>query len=156
MERPIRKIVVDVVTSFATGAGTRAPVFLGLGGREFRLTVEESSDFERGGEMSYQCGEDANVAFPDRNDPRTGVPLCVGNLLAHPVYLRLEARSERDDWNVEAVAVRVMIATERRALRYCALEGPHESIWLGVQSGTTLQLHRSALDRGADHPEQDD
>ena len=147
MESLVRKIVVDIVTSYASGAGTRGEVFLGVGGREFRLNVDRSADFERGAESSYQLGEDANVRDAERNDPRQGRPVRVADVLAHPVYIRMAPKGAGDDWNVESVNVRVMHEDERRAIRFCALEGPKENIWLGLQSGTTLHLDRSAEDR---------
>jgi hypothetical protein len=148
----VRKIVVDIVTSYASGAGTRGDVFLGLGGREFRLCVDRSADFERGSEASYQLGEDANVRDPQRNDPRQGRPVRVADVLAHPVYVRMAPKGADDDWNIEAINVRVLHEAERRAIRFSALEGPKESIWLGMQSGTTLHLDRSADDRSG-YPE---
>lgn len=152
MESQVRRIVVDIVTSFASGAGTRGEVFLGLGGREFRLTVDRDSDFEQGAEMSYQLGEDANVRDPARNDPRQGYPVRVADVLSFPVYIRMVPRGSSDDWNIEAVQVRVMPEAERRNIRFVALEGSKENIWLGSQSGTTLYLHRSAEDRSG-YPE---
>lgn len=146
MEGQVRRIVVDITTSYATGAGTKADVYLGAGGREFRLRVDKS-DFDRGGELSYQLGEDANVRDPDRNDPRTGLPLTVTDIVSHPVYIRMVPKNERDDWNVENVKVRVLHDIDRRAVRYTALDGPSHNVWLGLQSGTTLHLKRSADDR---------
>lgn len=147
MESLVRRIVVDIVTSYSSGAGTKGDVFLGLGGREFRLSVERASDFERGAEMSYQLGEDSNVRDPERNDPRIGLPIRVTDVVAHPVYVRMAPRGNSDDWHVEAVQVRVLHEDERRAMRFSALDGPKESIWLGQQCGTMLHLSRSADDR---------
>lgn len=147
MERLVRRIVVDIATGFASGAGTRGDVYLGLGGREFRLRVDQGSDFEQGAEMSYQLGEDGNVLDPARNDPRVGRPVRVGDVLGHPVYVRMQPRGDKDDWNVDAVQVRVLHEDERRAIRFSALDGPSENVWLGAQSGTMLHLGRSADDR---------
>ncbi len=146
-ERLVRRIVVDVVTSHATGAGTTAPVMLGLGGREFRLLVDAGDDFERGAESNFQLGEDANVLLPSRNDPRLGSPIHVRDVLSHPVYVRLLPKSDKDDWLVEGVTVRVIPQGERRAIRYLALPGPQDAAWLGLQSGTVLQLRRLSLER---------
>ena len=118
-----------------------------MGGREFRLQVDRKADFERGSELSYQLGEDANVMHPDRNDPRMGTPVTVADALAHPVYIRVTPKDEKDDWNVEAVQVRILHDLDRRTIRFSALDGPSQNVWLGLQSGTTLYLHRSRLDR---------
>jgi hypothetical protein len=136
----VRKITVEITTSYADGAGTEGAVFLGLGGREFRLDIDDYEDFDRGDEHAYELGEDANVRFADRNDPRQGMPLSLADIASRPAYLRLEPRGKSDDWNVASVTVRVVAGSE--TVRYGALQGSNESIWLGPQSGTTLHLKK--------------
>lgn len=143
MDKLVRKITVDITTSFAKGAGTEGQAFLGLGGREFRLDIEEHADFDRGDETTYEFGEGANVVHPERNDPRLGLPVSLDDVLAHPVYLRLVPKDRADDWNVASVLVKVQ-AGAHDVVRYSALEGPQENIWLGTQSGTCLHLKRAA------------
>lgn len=146
MKSLIRRIVVDVVTSHADRAGTTAPVFLGLGGREFRLSVAGIAAFEQGAESTFHFGDDANVEFPERNDPRLGDPLTVADVLGIPAYIRLETRHDRDDWNVTSVAVRVHSQGERRAIRFSALNKLGQSLWLGADCGTRLYLQLGSLD----------
>lgn len=141
MDTIVRKITVEVVTSYAKGAGTEGKVFLGLGGREFRLDIDSHDDFDRGDEVVYELGEGSNVCFPDRNDPRTGLPISVDAVLAHPVYIRLVPDDNADDWDLANVHVRLHAADE--VIRYAALEGPNAHIWLGLQSGNCLHLQRA-------------
>ena len=149
----VRKISVDLTTTFARGSSTAGRVYLGAGGREFCCDIEEHEDFEEGDETTYEFGEDANVRLPDRNDPRQGLPLALEDVTRQPVYIRLEPgyqrrllsgiveRDEDDDWNVGGVRVRVQ-ASEGTAL-YAALEGASEQVWLGPQSGLILHLRRT-------------
>ena len=137
----VRKISVEITTSFAKGASTDGDVFLGLGGREFRLDIADHEDFGDGDETTYEFGEGANVSHPERNDPRRGLPLELDHVTSRPVYIRLDAHDGADDWNVANVRVRVQ-ATDGGA-EYSALDGGSENIWLGKQSGSVLHLHRA-------------
>ncbi len=134
----IRKISVDINTSFAQGAGTNGQVYLGIGGREFRLDIADHEDFEAGDEMTYEFGDDANVMFPDRNDPRRGVIMTRAIIRTLPVYIRFQPRDGSDDWNLANVRVRVL--GETGTALYSALDGNSEHVWLGPQSGLLLHL----------------
>lgn len=142
MENLVRKITVDIATSYAKGAGTEAQVFLGLGGREFRLDIDAYEDFDRGDEVTYELGEGGNVVEPERNDPRIGYPVTLDGIKMHPVYLRMVPKKDSDDWNLANVRIRCVAGSEE--LRYSALDGGSEHIWLGLQSGTVLYLKPSA------------
>lgn len=141
MQRIVRKITIDITTSFAKGAGTEGEVFLGLGGREFRLYIDEQEDFEAGDEVTYELGEGANIENRERNDPRMGMPISIDDVLTHPVYIRLVSHKASDDWNI--ANVRARIVAEEETLRYGALEGSQDNIWLGPQSGSWLYLRRT-------------
>ena len=136
----IQKISVDITTTFAKGASTKGAVFLGLGGREFRLDIGDHPDFEEGDDVTYVFGDESNVMFPDRNDPRTGMPLALEDALGHPVYVRLEPHRTADDW--ELASIRVRVTASEGAAEFAALQGPTDRIWLGQQSGTILSLRR--------------
>lgn len=138
----VRKITVDITTSFAKGAGTEGQVFLGLGGREFRLDIDSYEDFDRGEEVTYEMGENANVNLPERNDPRQGFPIHLEDVLSRAVYLRLVPDDKSDDWNLANVRVRVQAGDED--VRFSALDGPQDNIWLGPQSGNWVHLKRLA------------
>lgn len=137
----IERIAVDIVTGFARGAGTAGLVFLGLGGREFRLDIAEHDDFEEGDEVTYEFGADSNVRHPDRNDPRTGCPITFEDVDAFPVYIRLEPRAADDDWHVVSVRVRAA-GHDGETRRWSALDGSSDALWLGRQSGAILHLRR--------------
>ena len=134
----IQKITVDIATTHHEGASTKGAVYLGLGGREFRLDIDDHDDFHEGDEVSYVFGVAANVLFPDRNDPRKGLPLSLGDATRHPVYIRLEPQGRQDDWEIASVSVRVAALSGEVA--FAALQGPGERIWLGRESGTILYL----------------
>jgi hypothetical protein len=136
----IQKIVVDITTTFSAGASTRAPVFLGLGGREFRLDIAQHDDFEEGDDITYVFGDESNVLSPERNDPRVGLPMSLEDAATHPVYLRLEPQKKKDDW--ELANVRVRVVARGGNAEYAALQGSGDRLWLGSQSGTILHLRR--------------
>ena len=137
----IQKIVVDIATTFAEGADTTAAVYLGLGGREFRMDIQDHDDFEEGDEVTYVFGEGANVLFPERNDPRLGLRLTVDDVKAFPAYLRLDPHKDKDDW--EVANVRVTVHAEEGQVVLAALQAPDERLWLGRQSGNLLYLRRT-------------
>lgn len=137
----IQKISVDITTTFAKGASTKGAVFLGLGGREFRLDIDDHDDFDEGDETTYVFGEEANVMFPERNDPRVGVPLSLKDATDFPVYVRLEPQGKEDDW--ELANVRVRISAESGIVELAALQGASDRVWLGRESGTILYLRVS-------------
>jgi hypothetical protein len=61
---PVTQIQVRITTSSVTGAGTNAKVFLGIGGREFRLdSANPCGDFETGQDVIYTLGVNANANF---------------------------------------------------------------------------------------------
>lgn len=138
--RVIQKIVVDLTTTFSEGASTRGAVYLGLGGREFRLDMAQHDDFEEGDDVTYVFGEESNVLFPERNDPRLGLPLSLEDVSRHPVYVRLEPQKKKDDW--EMATVRVRVSARDGKVEFAALQGGSDRLWLGSQSGTILHLRR--------------
>jgi hypothetical protein len=150
VDKIVRKITVDLVTDHAKeSAAARGMVFLGLGGREFRLDIPDYDDFDQGDHTIYELGEGANVSTAERNDPRTGYQLTAELVAARPAYIRFEPQGRmlaslesRDDWHLAEVRVRVLVGQEE--LRFSALDGPQESIWLGLQSGLILYLDRQA------------
>ena len=134
----IQKITVELTTTFAKGASTRGAVFLGFGGREFRLDIADHDDFEEGDDTVYVLGEGGNVMFPERNDPRAGLPLSLGDSTHFPVYVRLQPHAKQDDW--ELASVRVRVAASGGSLEFAVLQGGTERLWLGNESGTILHL----------------
>ncbi len=142
MNNLVRKITVNITTSLSKGAGANGMAFLGLGGREFRLDIDHHADFGAGDETTYEFGEDSNVMHPDRNDPRSGYPITVEDITSRPVFLRYVPHGKADDWNLAYVEVRINTMDDR-LVRYSALEGPQDNIWLGPQSGQIMHLTRA-------------
>ena len=85
----INKIEVFVLTRKEDAGGTDDNVFLGLGGREFRLDTA-LNDFESPSDPTFVLGGGgvgSNVENEDENDPRNpGID--TEDLAAFPVYLR--------------------------------------------------------------------
>ena len=99
----VDKIVVDVKTRNASNAGTDGEVYLGIGGREFRLD-QPGDQFKRGDPNQFTIGVGSNIENPDIN----GLPLNPGptgkspeikdNVVTgtnlFPVYLRLDPKND--------------------------------------------------------------
>ncbi|MFD5181329.1 hypothetical protein ACFWMQ_01500 [Streptomyces sp. NPDC058372] len=137
----IEEITVELVTGDQPGAGTDALVYLGLGGREFLLDNHGEDDFRRGEVNVFRLGRGSTVTHPSTNDP--AVPrLTLDDLDRYPLYLRINAQVEEDDWLLENVWVTVRAdGPDLRYGRYM-LDGPGRgrSIWLGLRDGCVLHL----------------
>ena len=142
MDTLVRKIIVELHTDTAEGASTKGQVFLGLGGREFRLDIKDYADFDQGDEVIYELGEDSNVLNSGRNDPRMGCPVKVEDVTTRPAYIRLVPKKDSDDWKVALVKVTVLAGDHE--IRFAALDSNNQDLWLGPQSGTCLHLNRRA------------
>jgi hypothetical protein len=142
----ISGIVCQVITGNVAGAGTDGRVYLGLGGREFRLD-STADDFEKHSWREYVLGAAPDesdrppprtpVRNPDRNDPRQGSPLDSDNLNRTPVYLRFEPQSGGDDWDLAFSAA--LIYGERFITAY-TLPTEFHNLWLGQASGKVVYL----------------
>lgn len=137
----IEKIDIELLTGDEPDAGTDALVYLGIGGREFLLDNYNEDDFRRGDRNYFRLGCDSTVTHPSENDP-SAPRLTLDDVDRHPVYLRLNAQIESDDWLVDNVWVTVR--ADERDLRYgrFALDGPggDHAIWLGLRAGLVLHL----------------
>jgi hypothetical protein len=140
VETLVRKIIVELHTDSDEGASTKGQVFLGLGGREFRLDIKGHDDFDQNEEAIYELGEGSNVLNSARNDPRTGMPVTIEAVTTFPAYIRLAPRKDSDDWKLALVKV-VAIGGDHE-VRFAALDATNEDLWLGPQSGNCLYLRR--------------
>ncbi|HXF05574.1 MAG TPA: PLAT/LH2 domain-containing protein [Blastocatellia bacterium] len=143
LPQPITTIQVRIVTGNRPAAGTDDPVFLGLGGREFRIQDQNLAfnDFASGSEHTYTFGAASSVSPATLNDPRDP-QLTTDDLFAFPVYIRKNedtASQSVSSWNVEEVTVTVNPG--RNQIVYSALEGP-ANIWLTNDAGLILYLKR--------------
>jgi hypothetical protein len=99
----IHTITVFTNTADLPNADTDATVYLGLGGREFNLNNPRVNDFQRGALNKFVLGplDPNNVVNPDLNNPAKGLPLILDDIIAFPVYIRLDGTDGWIPTNVE-------------------------------------------------------
>jgi subtilisin family serine protease len=135
----ISKINVKIKTGNMNGAGTNGRVYLGIGGREFRLD-QPGNQFEQGDLDTFTIGTGSNIENASINDLPTFVKIESPiirhlDILLFPKYIRFDPNDKDDNWNVEKVEVEVVnIARTYR--------GPRDgNVWLGSRSGISIQLN---------------
>jgi hypothetical protein len=145
----VGKITVAVKTGDVTNAPTNGRVYLGLGGREFRLN-KPGDQFKRGATDTFIIGDGGNIDNPrNANElPFVGAgtinapAIEFSDLGLYPTYLRLEPKEEDDDWNVESVSV---IARKYNGTIDTGISSAYSdlggNIWLGNPFGKVLDLH---------------
>ncbi len=95
----VRQVRVAIHTAAAESAQTNEALFLGLGGREFRLTTG-AEDLASGASVEFILGLDANVLEATSNDPRALDPpapdaaLTLLDVDTYPAYLRKGGTAE--------------------------------------------------------------
>jgi hypothetical protein len=142
----ISGIVCQIVTGNVDGAGTDGRVYLGIGGREFRLD-STADDYEKHSWREYVLGaaptEPApaaprtSVKNPERNDPRQGLVLDSEHLGRTPTYLRFEPQTAGDDWDLAFAAA--LVYGEKFLTAY-ALPADFHNLWLGQATGKIVHL----------------
>jgi hypothetical protein len=133
----VRRIELRVITGDRPDAGTDGTVFLGLGGREFRVDSSDTSvnDFERASDRTYIFGIGANVSRPTENDPRSPWQIDSQDIGRCPRYIRLES-GDGGDWNVAQVDVLISLADGGSATLQRLGGSAH--LWLGWKRGRYL------------------
>jgi hypothetical protein len=141
--------IVNTHADPGSGAGTDAAVFLGMGGREFRLDAQ-GTDFERGavGE-EYTLGDGANIRRPQENDPRQPSVLKTTTLDRFPVYFRYRPQNSSDHWRLRGAVVFVYRGDEQLASAYVADVPAETGILLGRNAGEILHLRKGASNERA-------
>ena len=95
--------ITTIEVSITTGNnGTLGAVYLGIGGREFRLNRLGQNDFMKNNVSQFMLGDGSHafsVVNPDANDPKKGLPLDSADLDLYPIYLRLAGANAH--WQVE-------------------------------------------------------
>jgi len=145
----IGRITVTISTGDLDGASTNGRVYLGIGGREFRID-KPGNQFQKGDTDFFTIGDGSNIEFSDFNN----LPIIGDNnspriefetLSNYPVYIRFEPQDNEDNWNVEDVKVQVtqynddpLVATSNKRM-FIDLGS---NIWLGKRSGLFLYLDR--------------
>jgi hypothetical protein len=133
MMSAISKIEVKITTG---DNGTLGHVYLGLGGREFRLNRRLKNDFMRNDVSQFVLGDASHafsVANPEDNDPRSPYPLDTADLLQYPIYLRLSGPNGH--WRVEGGTIEIQ--TGSAAYSIDILPGDKAAL-LGPRSGEVL------------------
>ena len=157
----IDKINVKIQTRNVSNAGTNGEVYLGIGGREFRLD-QPGDQFGKGDQDDFTIGIGSNIENPNINDlplnPGVGAgdsieikdTLGLGPPTRFPVYIRLDPRDDKDnDWNVESVHVDAIAGLGTGVGTTTTFDfpkpgavgvHPEGTIWLGRKSGLVLYL----------------
>jgi hypothetical protein len=143
----ITGILCQVITGNRSNAGTDGSVYLGLGGREFRLD-SSADDYERGSWREYVLGQgpiepnlpppQVRVLHRDENDPRLRLPLDTDHLNRTPVYIRFEPNTADDTWNL-AFATALVYVQQQFLVAFLPPSG-FEHLWLGKTTGKILYL----------------
>ena len=136
----ITQINVIVKTGSVNGAGTDGRVYLGLGGREFRLN-KPGNQFEQGNSDTFVIGTGSNIentddvnSLPSPNGNTSSPNIEDADVESNPKYIRFDPNNNDDNWNVENVQVEVVDIGR-------TFRGPRDgNIWLGSRSGLFLGL----------------
>ena len=136
----ITQINLIVKTGNVLGAGTNGKIYLGIGGREFKLD-KPGNQFEKGDSDTFTIGTGSNIENPNEVN---SLPTPSGNTNSpsiedmdiefNPKYIRFDPRDNDDNWNVENVQVEVVDIGR-------TYRGPRDgNIWLGFRFGLFLGL----------------
>jgi hypothetical protein len=129
----IKQISVRIKTANKGYAGTSGRVYLGIGGREFGLTLLGHYDFAPGTDQTFVMGEDSTIgAHPANNDPRSP-QIDTESLNKYPIYVRFEPRAEDDLWGIEEISVSV----NPGSTQFSAL-GKGSILWMGNSSSKII------------------
>lgn len=165
MVSPVESITVNVRTANFPGADGRGRLFLGIGGREFRLALPESPDsFGADSLKTFVLGQSdpeiptsqGNVMNPEFNDPRTHYNMNEDDVDRFPKYLRFEpsapASSVGGLWALAYSGLLVRL-TDDRILRYEALRNPQGGanfLWIGDLTSSYVYFRPNPYIRSTD------
>jgi hypothetical protein len=137
----ITKLDVTIRTADVVGAGTNGRVYLGIGGREFRLD-KVGNQFDKGDVDTFTIGNGSNIENPhdvnNINNSSNSYELTTYHLNNFPRYIRFEPQDNDDNWNIELVELKIT-DSENTVYVFRALEGSG-NVWLGNRSGLFLGL----------------
>jgi hypothetical protein len=144
----IVQIKVEIKTSNEQSAGTNGRVFLGIGGREFRLD-KLGNQFQKNQTDTFTINSTSmDIENSERNSlPDTGnvnsprIENNIGIAFNLPVYLRFDPNDNNDDWNIERVKVQVIGGLNSTFIfpNDVLKDG---NIWLGNKFGLFLNLRQ--------------
>lgn len=141
------KIVATITTGDLPDAGSsdNDAIFLGIGGREFRLN-KKRKQFRQNSTDEFIIGKDYNIENQETNDlPSDGTKnsfkLEYTDLDEFPKYIRYQPNSNYDKWNVDAVSVEVHEYNKNGDTNNKrTFKSPSGSLWLSKQSGLYIGL----------------
>jgi hypothetical protein len=144
----VGKITATIKTANVNDASTNGRVYLGLGGREFRLNMP-GNQFQKGQTNTFIIGDGGNIDNPHHGND---LPMFGGDttnapnveytdLELYPKYIRFEPQDEDDNWNMETANVIAELyfgtAGTGQTKTFVDLTG---NTWLGVGTGKAVQL----------------
>lgn len=141
----ITRILLKIKTANTEGAGTDGNVYLGIGGREFKIDTS-INDFEKNVSQDIVMGDihvnppALPVNNPGGNDPRTGYVIDSSDISQSPIYIRFEPKSNEDNWHIESLFVQVT-GTEGYILSATPGVG-FDNLWLGHKFGKIIYCTR--------------
>lgn len=129
--------ITTIEVSITTGNnGTLGAVYLGIGGREFRLNRLGQNDFMKNNVSQFMLGDGSHafsVVNPDANDPKKGLPLDSADIGSYPIYLRLAGANAH--WQVATGTIKVHAGHGSLSMRILP---PGTNILLGPDCGEFL------------------
>lgn len=144
----VDRITVKIKTGNKSGAGTNGKIYLGIGGREFRLN-KSGNQFQQGMEDEFVLGVGSNILSNNKN----GLPLSsqftndspqipFDTASSYPAYIRFQPSNDSDEWNVDRVCVNVRNNFGPVAEFHAdILNGTDDdNIWMGEDSGLFIGL----------------
>jgi hypothetical protein len=134
----ITQIKATIHTGDRNNAGTDGFVYLGICGREFKLSRADVDDFERASHRQYFLGSGANVEQATFNDPRSP-QLDTTDADQYPVYIRFEPQGDSPDWDFDGA----LVAVTPGGAQYSRMgDGGGAHLWLGQLMGKVCYLRK--------------
>lgn len=134
----VSSITLRIQTSNRLLAGTNGRLYLGFGGREYRLNNPTLNDLERGDWNTFVLGVGATIANPVFNDPNSHLPIADSDIFNFPRYLRFEPQDSDDDWDIEGFEVFVQyVGGSNSVFTRPGLAGGNH-LWLGERNSKIM------------------
>jgi hypothetical protein len=134
----ITQIKVTIFTGDRNNAGTDGYVYLGICGREFKLSRAGIDDFVRATNVEFRLGTSSNVEQPTFNDP-SKPQLDTTDADRYPTYIRFEPTGDSPDWDFDGANVTITPGSQKYG-RFQPGQGAH--LWLGQNMGKFCYLSR--------------
>ena len=146
----VERIILEIVTASEPGSEPDGAVFLGIGGREFRIK-SASEDFKATGQPEWfilgphtpeqSLEKPLHPAIEHFNNPIRHYSLTEKDVSEFPLYIRFVPTSGDDNWQI--ARVRAEVPGSADPFHYETFEnltGEEATLWLGDRSGNILYL----------------